>query len=278
VLGVQWHHTASSTSPASDLSWMISGSSDRPLGNVLLDRDGAVWPVAAGAANTAGQGGPLGLSRGTIAANCANTASFAIEAANAGTGEPWPQVQIDAYFALSNALNAYFGNAPGDVFTHALGAGDGWTDRKIDPATAAAVQGPWKPRSINSSGTWNLDDMRTVHTQRWAGTPPTPPEDEMTDADWTRFTQIAHDQAVQAIKEQFAPSGEAFQRLSPMTLQQSQAAINASLDAITANVWALKIDYAKQQADGPERNATEPASSVLSAAASYSGRAAKAVT
>lgn len=177
-LGVQWHHTASSTSPENDLSWQIDGCDDAPVGNLLLDRTGTYWPVAAGAANTAGKGGPLTLSRGTIPQDSGNTRSVAIEVANNGVGEPWPEVQINAYIAGSNAINARLGNLPTDVFTHALGAGDGWTDRKIDPATADAVQGSWKPRSVNSSGTWSLADVRSECALR-AGSPiptPEPPE------------------------------------------------------------------------------------------------------
>lgn len=177
-LGIQWHHTASKTSPESDLSWQIDGCADAPVGNCLLDRNGCYWPVAAGAANTAGKGGPVTLSRGTVAKDNANATTFAIEAANNGVGESWPQVQVDAYFAGSNALNKSFGNRPEDVFSHALGTGNGWTDRKIDPATASAVQGPWKPRSVNSSGTWSLDDIRTECIRR-AGQ--TTEDEDMTD-------------------------------------------------------------------------------------------------
>ena len=68
----------------------------------------------------------------------------------------------------------------------ALGAGDGWTNRKIDPATAAAVEGPWKPRSTNSSGTWSQDDIRAECARRATTTPepepeptPTPEEDDV---------------------------------------------------------------------------------------------------
>lgn len=175
-LGIQWHHTASSTQPANDLNWQINGCDDAPVGNLLLDRDGIYWPVAAGAANTAGKGGPMALSRGTIPQDQGNTQSVAIEVANNGVGEPWPEVQVNAYFAGSNAINARLGNRPDDVFSHALGEGNGWTDRKIDPATADAVQGLWKPRSVNSSGTWSLTDIRNECLNR-AGQPlPTPPE------------------------------------------------------------------------------------------------------
>ena len=173
-LGIQWHHTASKTAPANDLSWQIDGCDDAPVGNMLLDRTGCYWPVAAGAANTAGKGGPLSLSRGTVPKDSANSQTFAIEAANDGVGESWPQVQIDAYYLGSNALNSWFGNRPDDVFSHALGEGNGWTDRKIDPAKAQSVQGPWKPRSINSSGTWSLTDIRNECNRR-SGSQPKPP-------------------------------------------------------------------------------------------------------
>jgi N-acetylmuramoyl-L-alanine amidase-like protein len=181
-LGVFWHHTASSTTPENDLAWMINGSDDAPIGNLLIDRTGTIWPIAAGASNCAGKGGPARFSRGEIPADSGNTRGFQIEVANNGTGEPWPQAQIDAYFAASNALNAHVGNRPDDVITHSLGAGDGWTDRKIDPATAAAVQGPWRPRSIGSSGTWSLADIRAECAARAGTTPPptptpTPPPD-----------------------------------------------------------------------------------------------------
>ena len=178
-LGVVWHHTASTAAPESDLSWMIHGSDDAPIGNVLLARDGVVWPIAAGAANTQGKGGPVTLSRGTAGVDTGNSTLFAIEAANAGTGEGWPTAQVDAYFATSNALNAMFGNLPTDVITHALGAGDGWTSRKIDPATAYAVAGPWYPAGVTSSGTWLLADIRDECARRAGQTPapgPNPPD------------------------------------------------------------------------------------------------------
>lgn len=175
-LGVQWHHTASVTTPENDIYWQIVGCDDAPVGNMTIMRDGSVWLVAAGAANCAGKGGPLSLSRGTIPLDSANTRSVAIEVANSGTGEQWPQVQIDSYFMASNAINRQLGNRPDDIFSHAIGTGNGWTDRKIDPATANAVQGPWKPRSVNSSGTWSLDDIRAECNRRAGNSPePIPP-------------------------------------------------------------------------------------------------------
>lgn len=173
-LAVWHHHTASNTTPGNDLSWMIDGCDDAPVGNLLLDRDGCYWPVAAGASNCAGKGGPATFSRGTVPLDSGNTRGFQIECASNGVGGAWPQVQIDALFAGSNALNAMVGNRPDDIISHHHWA----PDRKIDPATADAVQGPWRPRSINSSGTWNLDDMRSECNRRAGSSPgptPTPP-------------------------------------------------------------------------------------------------------
>jgi N-acetylmuramoyl-L-alanine amidase len=179
-LGVQWHHTASSTSPENDLAWQIVGCQDAPVGNLLLDRTGTYWPVAAGAANTAGKGGPLSLSRGTVPQDSANTRTFAVEAANSGVGEPWPTVQIDNYFVGSNALNALFGNEPTDVFNHNTWA----PTRKIDPAISTAVQGPWVPGSSTSSGTWRQSDVTAECSARFSGSygpGPDPEENDMTD-------------------------------------------------------------------------------------------------
>ena len=46
--------------------------------------------------------------------------------------------------------------------------------RKIDPATAAAVEGPWQPFAVNTSGTWDLNDLIAEHLYRWDDTPPAP--------------------------------------------------------------------------------------------------------
>lgn len=173
-LGCVWHHTASTASPESDLSYMIDVSDNRPIGNLLLDRGGFVWPIAGGAANTQGKGGPVHFSRGECPVDEGNSRLFGLEVANNGVGEVWPSVQIDAYFAASNALNDHFGNQPSDVVTHYEYA----PDRKIDPAMNFAVQGVWLPRAINSAGTWSLADIQNECDRRHAPMPvPTPTGD-----------------------------------------------------------------------------------------------------
>jgi hypothetical protein len=171
-LGVCWHHTASSASVNNDLSYMIHNSPDAPIGNMLLARDGIVYPIAAGAANTQGKGGPTQFSRGTVPLDSGNTRMWGIEAANNGVGEAWPQVQIDAYFKCNNALAELFGNQVTDCISH-----QGYApSRKVDPATAAAVQGPWRPNSVTSSGTWSVPDIQAEAVRRsTSGPQPQPP-------------------------------------------------------------------------------------------------------
>ena len=176
-LGVCWHHTASAASVNSDLSYMINSSPDKPIGNMLLDRDGIVWPIAAGCANTQGKGGPTEFSRGTVPLDQGNTTMWGIEAQNNGVGQAWPQAQIDSYFRCNEALAGLFGNQVTDCISH-----QGYApSRKIDPATTAAVQGPWRPHSVTSSGTWDYRDIRDEAVRRLGTTPPTPTpqEDEM---------------------------------------------------------------------------------------------------
>ena len=95
-LGVVFHHTASAASVNSDLNYMIVGSPDKPIGNMLLDRTGMVWPIAAGAANTQGKGGPRHSARVPVRSIQGNTYLWAIEGAEQWG---WPgvagQLQID---------------------------------------------------------------------------------------------------------------------------------------------------------------------------------------
>ena len=166
-LAVFVHHTASDTAPLNDLAWMIDGCDDAPVGNWLIDRAGVCYPIAAGASNCAGQGGPAGpFTRGTIPADQGNTRGWQIECASDGVGGPWPAVQVDALFGLVLVLNRLAGNAPTDVLTHALAEGTGWTDRKIDPARADAVLGDWWPDGITSADTWLVADIRAECARR----------------------------------------------------------------------------------------------------------------
>ena len=93
VRGVMCHHTAG---PAKgnmpSLRIVTEGRPDLsgPLAQLCLGRDGTFFVVAAGRAFHAGAGMWHDISTG-------NSSFIGIEAENTGLGEPWPDVQMDAY-------------------------------------------------------------------------------------------------------------------------------------------------------------------------------------
>lgn len=157
---VMVHHTASGpgTDGQADVNYCCYGSADRPIANLYLARTGEVWVMAAGATNTNGKGGPLG----GVPADSMNTHAIGIEAANGGTGEPWPTVQQDAYVVLVAALQAHYG------CPHAFSHFEWAPDRKIDPAGQS--------RYASGGAKWNMDAFRADVAQGGSVTPePTPP-------------------------------------------------------------------------------------------------------
>jgi len=120
------HHTAtrSTVSDGAVVRLLTNGRPDLPgpLAHVGLSRDGTAYVVAAGRANHAGAGGWLGVT--------GNVNAFGIEAFNDGVGEPWPQVQLDAY---DRVVAAVLRHEELDGFR--LCAHREWAPgRKIDPA------------------------------------------------------------------------------------------------------------------------------------------------
>jgi len=192
---VMWHHTASppSSPPQNDAYYMCYTSENRPVCNVMVDRTGTVWCLAAGASNTNGKGYALHFSKGTVPNDSMNTYAVGMEICNNGVGEPYPQVQIDAAFKVSNVVAERCGLSPTDVATHNLWA----PDRKIDPATAAAVQGPWHPGSCTSSGTWDVDDLRAECVRRAGSKPPEPqPQPPVEDDEMKAYLTRASNQDI----------------------------------------------------------------------------------
>lgn len=166
---VMWHHTASAGDGADDADYCTFRSPDAPLTNLVIGRDGVVYVCAAGPTNTNGKGGPLAFSRGTVPVDSMNTYAVGIEISNNGVGQTYPAVQIDACFTASNAITAAYGLNADDVANHF----DWAPGRKIDAAVAGAVAGTWHPRSVTTSGTWSLEDLR-AECRRRATTPPAP--------------------------------------------------------------------------------------------------------
>lgn len=173
---VMWHHTASNGNGANDANWGTFSSPDRPIANIYIGQDAVCHVAAAGATNTNGRGGPIALPDGrTVPADGMNTRAIGVELSNNGTGMPYPQAQIDAAFVASVACcRAYINGRVDNVAGH----WDWAPSRKIDPATGAGVQGPWTPRTVTSSGTWSLADLRSECIRRAAGPGPLPDPEE----------------------------------------------------------------------------------------------------
>ena len=162
------HHTASG--PASDpmngggdVDYCAHGNPDAPVGNLYLSRDGTVYVMAGGAANTNGSGSdPCGL----VADDNMNAKSLAIEAGNGGTGEPWAEAQQASYVALVAELGAAYGIAPERVHSHFEWA----PGRKIDPAGESHY--------ASGADMWNMGAFR-ADVGAGGGAPPEPgPEPE----------------------------------------------------------------------------------------------------
>lgn len=176
LLGVCYHHDASSSSSDDGSSdaygWLYAD--DKPIGAMRLHRSGALVVGAAGATNTQGKGGPLSCSGGTVPLDRGNQTMIAIEAANNGVGEAWPQVQLDAYIALVAALVDWYGlDHTRDVHSHASYCQPSCPGRKID----AAGPTPAYPELGGTSGarTWGVDDFRDLVGKRLEQPGPTPP-------------------------------------------------------------------------------------------------------
>jgi len=158
------HHTAGKTSPDNDKRYMWYNADAKPIGAVLLDRDGKIHVGCAGATNTQGKGKSLTNSRGVVVPeNKQNEYVFSIEGANAGTGEAWPQVQQDAYVNLCAVLCIKLGLSAGDCIGHFESA----PGRKADPAGPSQ----WEDGTGLSAGktrVWNMDAFRGSVLQRIA--------------------------------------------------------------------------------------------------------------
>lgn len=88
------HHTAAKigTPTKNTVDLIANGRPDLkgPLSQLFLSKDGTFHVIAAGLGYHAGKGVWQGVTTG-------NSNSIGIEADNNGIGEPWPEVQVDAY-------------------------------------------------------------------------------------------------------------------------------------------------------------------------------------
>lgn len=246
---VMWHHAASApgASAKSVADYGSFVSENRPVQNLVLGRVGSswreieVWVCAAGATNTNGKGIALPFSLGTVPVDQMNTHALGVEAVNSGVGEPWPVAQVDAYFALNDALARWLGLAPTDFSFHSVYA----PGRKIDPATALAVQGEWRPSQTNSSGSWSLPDTATEAIRRSSSTPePVPPDPPKgSDLMFTVLQIVDHPEELGGM----ADANGIIAQISWLNPQRSLAVKNAG-----AQTWKLSVaDVANCDLLGP---------------------------
>lgn len=142
------HHTGSSRASdgQSNVDYITFNAPYAPISQLYLQRCGTVWVCAGGAANTNGKG--VDCWGGGVPDNRMNEYAIGIEAANEGTGEPWPKAQTDAYVRLVRALVDGYNIPVGHIRAH-----HEWSPgRKIDPAG----QSPW----ADGTDMWNMDAFR----------------------------------------------------------------------------------------------------------------------
>lgn len=159
------HHTATTntTANAPTLNYVRNNK----LSHFVLGRDGTIYVTGAGFQGHAGKDSLVSP------AHARNATSIGIEAENNGTGEPWPDVQMESYVRLVRALIDEFNLPVSRVYGHkeiALTAA-GKLGRKTDP-------------------TFNMDTFRAaIKRGHWAAvinpaatepaTPPTPKEEDI---------------------------------------------------------------------------------------------------
>jgi len=140
--GITVHHTASgkSSDGAGDASYIATGSDSAPISNYYISRNGTIYVIAAGSCNHGGKGGPYSTPLGTIPQDKVNFRAISIEIGNTGTGEVWPNDQINSSAQLcAKLMNAFGWTNANVVFAHKewCGPGTSTPGRKIDPF------GPW---------------------------------------------------------------------------------------------------------------------------------------
>jgi hypothetical protein len=127
---VMVHHTASNTSPANDVNYIVNGAPAKPLANLLIARNGDVYLCAGGPTNTNGEG--RDTWGGGVPDNSMNSYAIGIEIANTGVGESYPKAQLDAVRMCCAVACRGLGIPVKHVRSHFEWA----PGRKIDPSGA----------------------------------------------------------------------------------------------------------------------------------------------
>lgn len=158
IWGVMAHHTAGSNTPPSLIAYGHSALRGL-LSQVHLGKNGVATLTGAGVAYHAGRGSWPG-----VPTNGGNQVLIGIEAVNAGNGvDPWPEVQLNAYYRICAAICWYLGHSSLRTIGHKEYAR---VQGKIDPHPIDMAQfrarvqyfidnPPFMPSEEDMSNFWN---------------------------------------------------------------------------------------------------------------------------
>lgn len=177
------HHTASgaSTRPEDDAAYCHHGSSDSPLYNVMVSRDGDVWLLAREKSNNAGKISGVALNealrgeaghvsagaRGLHDDTSANASLFGLSAQNDGSGEQWSPALVNSIALVANVTCGLLGLHAGHCTIHRV-----LTARKVDTCGPGCPD-DWQPaiRAATGGGPPEAeDDVWVLNGEVPAGT------------------------------------------------------------------------------------------------------------
>lgn len=157
ILGVGTHHDAvpQGTSSINRQLYAWKNAASRPIGNLYVQKNGAIVMGCAGASNTQGRSErSFQMSKGVVPQSQGNLYMISFEAENDGVGEVWPEQQLESYeLAVAVTCDLYGLNPLTDVLHHWQ-----YTSRKIDP------RGPTVGRSYGN-GQWSHGFQQQVQSK-----------------------------------------------------------------------------------------------------------------
>ena len=240
--GVLHHHTATTsarryTTGAPTLNMLIGGRSDLPgpLCNLAFGRAGEVYVVAAGWANHAGVGGPIG----GVPLNAGNGWLIGIEAESSGVAPAdWTADQIRVWPYLASALARMYKATAPDTFlqlAHYEWSSMGKIDASLLPGRIEGLRSAQAWVTATGRHSWSYSNPTGAPAKAAATKPATPAP--TTKKEWSDMASKEEFRAV--IREELKKEGAA----------QMRGSINHMIPKIVAAILDAKIP-AKGSATG----------------------------
>lgn len=242
--GVLHHHTATTSARrystgSPTLNMLIGGRSDLPgpLCNLAFGRGGEVYVVAAGWANHAGVGGPIG----GVPLNAGNGWLIGIEAESSGVAPAdWTADQIRVWPYLASALARMYKPAAPDTFlqlAHYEWSSMGKIDASLLPGRIEGLRSAQAWVTATGSHDWSYANPTGKPKKTAAAQTPATPADTNETKDW--FTMATKEDLRAVVREELKKEGAA----------QMRGSINHMIPKIVAAVLDAKIP-AKGSATG----------------------------